>query len=192
MLGSPVAEHVFVSAIAGPEDRKLEVEACQRRQRLLDQLQALLFVEPGDEGDHGRGAVCQAQLRSQRRLVQGLWSGLISRVVMRDGRIRGGVEDLDVDAVDDPIELVGVTPQQLVQALSELWRLDLFRVALAYRVHHVGEVDAAAKEVDDVVQVGNADLDQAPTLELGQPQCGRSELTLEGKVVKGQNGRYPG
>ena len=63
-----------------------------------------------------------------------------------------GIEELVVDPVDDPVQLVRVHAQQLVEALAHLGRLDLFRVALADGVDDVGEMDASRQEVDGVVE----------------------------------------
>src|ERR1700730_906063 len=108
---------------------------------------------------------------------------------MRDVRILMRIEDLVVDAVDDPMQLVRVRSDELIEALAELGRLDLGRIALADGVDDIGEVNAAAEHVDDVVEAGDADADQAPLVEAGQGQGAKSEYALRGEVVNRESGR---
>ena len=75
---------------------------------------------------------------------------------MLDVGVALGIKGLVVDPVQDPVQLVGVAAQQLIEALAKLRRLDLLGVALADSVHDVREVDAAAQEVDDVVEARDA------------------------------------
>src|SRR5258707_13324202 len=107
---------------------------------------------------------------------------------MRDVRISVRVEDLVVDAVDDPVQLVRVRADELVQPFAELRRLHLRRVALAHGVDDIGVVNAAAQHVDDVVEAGNADADQSPFVEAGEGQRPEPENALGGEVVDGERG----
>ncbi len=102
---------------------------------------------------------------------------------MRDGRVLLRVEDVVVDSVEDPVQLVGVAAQQLVEPLPVFRRLDLLRIALAHGVHHVREVDAAPEHVHDVVEAGDAEADEPPFLQARQHQRPEPEHALRGQVV---------
>ena len=51
-------------------------------------------------------------------------------------------------------------------------------------------MNAAAEQVDDVVEAGDADSDQAPFVEAGQRQRPEPEYTLGGEVVDGERRRH--
>ena len=108
---------------------------------------------------------------------------------MLDVGVALGIKGLVVDPVQDPVQLVGVAAQQLIEALAKLRRLDLLGVALADSVHDVREVDAAAQEVDDVVEARDAQPDQSPLLQARENQGAKTEHALRRQVVNGQGGR---
>src|SRR6266849_6765398 len=103
--------------------------------------------------------------------------------MVRDLRIALRIEDLVIDSVDDPVQLVRIRADELVEPLTQLWRLDFGRVALADGVDDIREMDPATEHVDDVVEAGDADPDQAPFIEAGERQSAESEHSLGREVV---------
>ena len=191
VLGRLVAEEVLVAAVPGAEDNELEALLDDRRQGLLDKVEALLVVESRDHRDDRCLALGEAEHRPEVGLVEALGRRLGGRVMVKHGRVRLRVEELDVDAVDDPVQLVRLAAEEGVHPLAELRFLDLLRVALADGVDDVGEVNAAAEDVDDVVEVWHADLQQAPGFKAGEVQRAGAEDTLKGEIVNGEDGRDP-
>ena len=111
---------------------------------------------------------------------------------MRDVRIAARIELLVVDPVDDPVQLVHVGAQHLVQPLAELGALDLRGVPLADCVDHVREMDAATQQVHHVVEPRDADPHQAPLLQACKRQGAEAVHALRRQVVNREGGRYVG
>ena len=111
---------------------------------------------------------------------------------MRDVRVPRRVELVVVDPVDDPVELVSVGADDLVEPLAELGPLDLGRVALADGVDHVGEMDAAPEHVDDVVEARDAHAHESPLLEPRQREGAEPVRALRREVVDRERGRHVG
>src|SRR4029077_2730358 len=99
------------------------------------------------------------------------------------------VEGLVVDAVDDPVQLVRLRSEELIEPFAEFGRLDLRRVPLADRVHDVGEMNSAPKHVDHVVEAGYADVNQAPLVEARERKSAEPEHALSREVVDREHGR---
>ncbi len=186
-LGRIAPEHVLVTAVAGADDHHLHAKLQQRRHRLLDEVQALDVVQARNHRTQGPVGLLQPELAAQLRAVQRLGFGCGGRVVVRDIRIALRIEDLVVDAVDDSVQLVPVRADELVKPFTQLGRLDFGRVAFADGVDDIREVDSATEHVDDVVETGNADPDQAPPIEAGQRERTESEDPLGREVVDGES-----
>src|SRR6202162_482316 len=107
---------------------------------------------------------------------------------MRDVGVVLGIEQLVVDAVDDPVQLVGMRTQQLVEPFTVLRGLDLGRIALAHCVDDVGEMDATSESIDHIVKARNACTKDAPPLKARQLQRAETVDPLGGKVVDGECG----
>ena len=88
------------------------------------------------------------------------------------------VKDLVIDPVQNPVQLLRVASQQLVETLAVLRGLDLRRVSLADGVHDVSEVNPTPEGVDDIVEPRDSELDQAPLLQSGEHQGPEPEDSL--------------
>ncbi len=110
--------------------------------------------------------------------------------MVRDVGIALGIELVVVDSVDDPVQLVRLAADHLVEALPELRLLHLGRVALAHRVDHVGVMDSAPEHVDDVVEARDAHVHQPPLLQARERQRAEPVAPLRREVVDGQGRRY--
>ena len=147
------AEHLLVARVAGAEHDELQVQPHQSPHDVGDQVEALLVVEPRDHADHGDGGVLrQADLLLQRQFVFDLLLDAPGVVTGRQGGVAGRVEDVVIDAVDDPAQFAAKDPQQGVHLLAVLGGQDLFRVAIAHGIDNVREKQPAPEQVDDVVQ----------------------------------------
>jgi len=111
---------------------------------------------------------------------------------VRDEGVRLGIPFIAIDPVQDAVDVRGALPQDAFQPAAVFRRLlDLLRVAHAYRVDQVGEVDADLQEIHLPVvferAVGNAHA-------LGDPQRrqhgGRIQAGV-GDVVDGEQGARP-
>ena len=183
------SEQLLVARVPRTENDELDVEPHQPPHDVGDQVEAFLVVEPRDQPDHRDGGVLrQPHFLLQGQLVLHLLLDAADVVASRDRAVGEGIERFVVDAVDDPVQLSAEQPQQRIHLLPVLRGEDLLRVAIADGIDHVGEVEAAAEQVDDVVQPGHAGLDQSPLLEVGEVQRAVAEHTLEGQVMDGQGG----
>ena len=108
--------------------------------------------------------------------------------MVRDVGVLVRIEDLVVDAIDDPVQLVRVGTDELIEPFPVLGHLHLGGVALADGVDDVGVVNAAAEHVDDVVEAGDADADQTPFVQAGQRERAEAEDSLGREVVDGEGG----
>src|SRR5438477_12568103 len=106
-----------------------------------------------------------------------------------DRGVERWVDDLVIDAVDDPVQLAAKGPQQRVHLFAVFRREDLFRVAIADGVDDIREVEATTEQVDDVVEPGHAGLDQPPLFEIGQVEGAVAEDSLKSEVMDGEAGR---
>src|SRR5205814_1064580 len=103
-----------------------------------DELQVQSHQPPHDVGDQ----------------VESLLNG-VDVIAGGDRGIGQRIEDLVIDAVDDPVELAAKGSEQGIHFLAVFRREDLFRISVADGVDDVGKVQATTKQVDDVVQPRN-------------------------------------
>ena len=140
--------------VALAQKHDLHVLAHDVVQHPLDQVQALLGGEPGDEADEGRlGPHLQAALLLQVRLQDGLAPPVVGAEGDAEEPIPLRVVGVGVDAVQYSGEHVLPLLHKAVQPLAVVGGLDLLRVGRAHGGDPVGEHDAALHAGEEAVEL---------------------------------------
>jgi hypothetical protein len=114
---------------------------------VLDEVDALLLVEPADVGDDRLELLPQPQPLPQRLLVCVLVIEGVEGVVVCDVLVDLGVPDVVVDPVQDPAELAPVDRQRVPQPHALVGVQRFPGVLGRHRGHEVGVHDAALQQV---------------------------------------------
>ena len=155
----------------------------QRRQRVDQQVDALLLGEPTDDAKQRRDALHrQTQLQLQGTPAGALAFDLIGAEGCGDGRIGGRVPDRAVDPVEDAVQHARPRPQQAVKAAALLGREDLAGVGGAHGGDRIGKRQPALDERKLAVKLQRPRVEQRRRqAEFGQ-RAG-IEQALVGEVV---------
>ena len=150
-----VPEHVLVLGLAGADEHELGVAVDELLEDGGDEVEAFLIGETGDEGDHELPVVhFEAQFFLESPLVGFLaLDDAVHVELLRDLLVGGGVPDIVVDAVDDAAELHVMVPDDRVEVLAILCRLDLSRVGVGDGGDDVGIDERAFEHVGVVVDL---------------------------------------
>ena len=184
-------EHLLVAGVTGAKHDELQVQSHQPPHDVGDQVESLLIVETRDQADDRDGGILrEPDFVLECQLVLNLLLNGVDVIAGGDRGIGQRIEDLVIDAVDDPVELAAKGSEQGIHFLAVFRREDLFRISVADGVDDVGKVQATTKQVDDVVQPRNARLDQAPRLEVRQVERAVAEDPLKREIVDREHGRH--
>src|ERR1700722_8350430 len=111
---------------AGAEQRKLAASSENSRERLQQQIEALLTRKAGDNAEQRPvDALRQPHLRLQRGLVANAHVDAQSAIVLRQRNVGTRIPDGIVDAVDDSLHDRSAGAQETIEPHAELRRHDL-------------------------------------------------------------------
>ena len=187
-----MAEHVLIPLVAGTKHHQLHIIGTQLVHNPLDQIQALLVRQAGNNAHHNLLVVYrQPQLFLQLAFVLGLFLSEVFRVVwLGNVPVRFRVEIVIVNTVDNAPQAVCPCPHQTVQALAVKRHLNLLRISLAYGGNSVGKYNAPFEHVAVFVslQLVRGEIIVRQT---GKPlDCLYIPYALELQVVDGHNGLH--
>ena len=122
MAAGQFAEGFFIAGIARPDQDQLDVVVDEFIHDARDQVQALVFDEARDHGDHGDAPLdAQAQFGPQGIFIFPLASpGVGDGILALDIRVRFRIVDVDVQAVDDARHLFPIAADIAIQAFAKV------------------------------------------------------------------------
>ena len=140
-----MAEHILVPLFSGSQHNQLDIVLAHLVQDTLDQIEALLVSQPGNNTNHKLPVILrQSQFFLQRPFVLYLLLTEILSIVLLDNvRIRLRIEIIVINAVHNAAQAVRARPHQAIQSFAVKWHLNLFRIRLTYGGNGVGVYNAA-------------------------------------------------
>ena len=148
------ADEVLIVPVAHAQEHQLHVLAHDVVQHPLDEVQALLGGEPGDEADEGRlRTLLQAALLLQARLQDGLAPPVVAGEGDAEESVVLRVVGVGVDAVQYAREHVLPLLHEAVQPLAVVGGLDLLGVGGAHGGDPIGEHDAALHAGEEPIEL---------------------------------------